>query len=64
MKNLIVSSLIGLAMLAFTGCTKNYDGEATAKCSASSKCDGATKCSGDKTKEVTTKCDSSGKCGK
>ena len=48
-------------MLAFTGCTKNYDTETEAKCSASSKCDGATKCSGDKTKEVTTKCDSGGK---
>ena len=61
MKKLIFSSLIGFAMLAFTGCTKNYDTETEAKCSASSKCDGATKCSGDKAKEVATKCDSSGK---
>lgn len=64
MKKLIFSSLIGFAMLAFTGCTKNYDTEEAAKCSASSKCEGATKCSGDKVKEVVTKCDSSGKCGK
>ena len=64
MKKLIVSLLIGLAMVAFTGCTKNSDAEAAAKCSASSKCDGAAKCSGDKAKEIVTKCDSSGKCGK
>ncbi len=63
MKNLIVSAFIGLAMLAFTGCTKNNTTETTAKCSTSSKCDGATKCSGDKVK-ATTKCDASKKCGK
>ncbi len=63
MKKLIFSSLIGLALLAFTGCTNSNDAEAEAKCSAS-KCDGATKCSGDKTKEAATKCSSSGKCGK
>lgn len=56
MKKLITSLLIGLAMVAFTGCTKNRDAETAAKCSASSKCDGATKCSGDKTKEAITKC--------
>jgi hypothetical protein len=58
MKKLIFSSLIGLALIAFTGCTKNYDAEAEAKCSASSKCDG------DKAKEVATKCSTSSKCGK
>lgn len=64
MKKLIFSSLIGLALVAFTGCTKNSDAETTEKCSASGKCDGATKCSGDKAKKVVAKCDSSGKCGK
>ena len=64
MKKLIFSSLIGLGLIAFTGCTKNYDAESEAKCSASSKCDGATKCSGDKVKEVATKCSTSSKCGK
>jgi hypothetical protein len=52
MKKLIFSSLIGLALIAFTGCTKNYDAEAEAKCS------------GDKAKEVATKCSTSSKCGK
>lgn len=61
MKKIIFSSLIGLALVAFTGCTNSDNAEAEAKCSASSKCDGATKCSGDKAKEVATKCDSSGK---
>ena len=64
MKKLIVSAFIGLAMLAFTGCTKNSETDVGAKCSASSKCSGATKCSGDTVKTATTKCDASKKCGK
>lgn len=62
MKNFIISAFIGLAMLTFTGCTKNGSVETAAKCSTSTKCDGATKCSGDKAKTVTTKCDASKKC--
>ena len=61
MKKLIFSALLGLAMVAFTGCTSGNDAETEAKCSASSKCDGAKKCDASKTAK---KCDSSGKCGK
>ena len=66
MKKLIFSSLVGLALFAFTGCTYKSDVEAGAKCSTSSKCSGdkTTKCSGDKAKKVATKCSTSGKCGK
>ncbi len=66
MKKLIFSSLVGLALVAFTGCTDKSGVEADAKCSASSKCSGdkTTKCSGDKAKKVATKCSTSGKCGK
>ena len=65
MKKLIFSSLIGLALVAFTGCTNGSDAE-TSKCK-SGKCDGAKKCQaigkcGD-AKKVAKKC-SSGKCGK
>ena len=63
MKKLIVGAFISLAMLAFSGCTKNGSAEADTKCSASSKCSGATKCSADKSKTVATKCDASKKCG-
>ena len=52
-KKLIFSSLVGLALIAFTGCTTGGDAEAEAKCSSS-------KCQGDK---KTTKCGTSGKCG-
>ncbi len=62
MKNLIFSSLVGLALLAFTGCTKGNDAEAT-KCQ-SGKCEGAKKCAGDKKSDAAKKCDSSAKCGK
>ncbi len=58
MKKLIFSSLVGLALVTFTGCTNGSDAE-TAKCQ-SGKCDGAKKCDG------ATKCDASkavGKCG-
>ena len=53
MKKLIFSSLVGLALIAFTGCTTGDDAEAAAKCSSS-------KCQGDK---QTTKCGTSSKCG-
>ena len=62
MKNLIFSSLVGLALVAFTGCTNGSDAE-TAKCQ-SGKCDGAKKCAGDKKSDTAKKCDSSAKCGK
>ncbi len=52
-KKLIFSSLVGLALIAFTGCTTGGDAEAEAKCSSS-------KCQGDK---KTTKCGTSSKCG-
>ena len=61
MKKLIFSSLMGLALLAFTGCTNGSDA-GTSKCQ-SGKCDGAKKCDA-AAKEATTKCQASGKCGK
>ena len=59
MKKVIFASLMGLALVAFTGCTTGNDAEA-AKCQ-SGKCDGA--------KKAPAKCDSAkkcdaGKCGK
>lgn len=62
MKKLIFGSLLGLALIAFTGCTNGSDAGAS-KCQ-SGKCDGAAKCSGDKAKETAKKCQASGKCGK
>jgi len=69
MKKLIFSSLVGLALIAFTGCTTSGDAQAGAKCSSSkcqgdkrtSKCGTNSKC-GD-AKKVVAKC-SGGKCGK
>lgn len=65
MKKLIFSSIIGLALIAFTGCTNGNDADTGAKCQ-SSKCQSnkakSSKCSGDK--KSTAKCSSSGKCGK
>ena len=58
MKKLIFSSLVGLALVAFTGCTNGSDAATDAKCSASSKCDGAAKCDASKTAK---KC-AAGKC--
>ncbi len=52
MKKLIFSSLIGFALIAFTGCT--YDKEAPVTKCQSGKCDSA--------KKVDKKCQS-GKCG-
>ena len=72
MKKLIFSSLVGLALVAFTGCTTGSDADTGSKCSASSKCAGnkaakkcasSTKCAADKMKEVAKKC-AAGKCGK
>jgi len=69
MKKLIFSSLVGLALVAFTGCTNGSDASAS-KCQAgkcqAGKCKGApatTKCAGDKAKDA-AKCSASGKCGK
>ena len=64
MKNLIFTALVGLAMIAVTGCTTGNDAEAGAKCSSSKKCAASGKCSGDKAKAKSKKCASSGKCGK
>ena len=61
MKKLIFSALLGLALVAFTGCTNGSDAGAD-KCQ-SGKCDGANKCDG-AVKEAAAKCQASGKCGK
>ena len=60
MKKLIFSSLIGLALVAFTGCTNGSDADAS-KCQAG-KCDSAKKCDG-AVKETAQKCQASVKCG-
>jgi len=62
MKKLIFSSLVALALVAFTGCTNGSDAE-TAKCQ-SGKCDGAKKCDSAKKSDDAQKCSASGKCGK
>lgn len=65
MKKLIFSSLVGLALVAFTGCTTSSDAEASAKAEtkcSSGKCAASGKCGGDKAKEVAKKCSASGKC--
>ncbi len=49
MKKLIFSALLGLALVAFVGCTTGSDAETTVK--AETKCSASGKCS-------------SGKCGK
>jgi len=72
MKKLIFTALLGLGMVAFTGCTNSNDAEASAsKCAASGKCDSAKKCSANAkcdAKKVTKKCAAgkcaAGKCGK
>lgn len=69
MKKLIFSSLVGLALVAFTGCSHGNDAEVSkcqsGKCDGAKKCDGASKCDGNK---VATKCDGASsaveKCGK
>jgi hypothetical protein len=61
MKSLIFSTLVGLALVSFTGCTTSGDA-GVSKCQSgkceSGKCKGAKKCNGAK------KCASSKKCGK
>ncbi len=69
MKKLIFSSLVGLALVAFTGCTNGSDAETekcqSGKCDGSKKCDGAQKCDA---KTPSKKCDAASsaveKCGK
>jgi|AGBJ01.1.fsa_nt_gi hypothetical protein len=51
MKKLIFSSLVGLALVTFTGCTNGSNTE-TSKCQ-SGKCDSTQKCDA---KETPTKC--------
>ena len=61
MKKLIFSSLVGLALVAFTGCSMGM-GAGASKCS-SGKCDGAktsAKCDG--AKKSAAKCDGAKKC--
>jgi len=68
MKKLLFGSLVGLALIAFTGCTES--GDASMKCQ-SGKCQSG-KCQGDKAKakkcggetKASAKCQSGGKCGK
>jgi len=67
MKKLFFSSLVGLALITFTGCT-TADDASVAKCQ-SGKCDGAKKCQASEKCGGAKKCDaakkcSSGKCGK
>ena len=66
MKKLIFSSLVGLALVAFTGCTTGNDADAASKCQSgkcngdkTKKCQSSTKCSTNKAQ----KCQSDGKCG-
>jgi len=54
MKKLIFASILGLALIAFTGCTTSDDADMGAKCSANGKCASA--------KKVAKKCAASGKC--
>lgn len=61
MKKLMFSSLVGLALVVFTGCTNSSD--ATPKCQ-SGKCDSAKKCDSGKKCDGAKKCASAGKCGK
>jgi len=59
MKNLVFTALVGLAMVAFTGCTNGSDAGAS-KCDGAKKCQASGKC-GD-AKKVPTKCDGAKKC--
>ena len=68
MKKFIFSSLVGLALVAFTGCT-NSNEPTVSKCNAgkcngnkkvAKKCQASSKCGGDK--KVVKKC-GDGKCG-
>ncbi len=65
MKKLIFSSLVGLALIAFTACSHENEVNAGAKCNTG-KCQAnkakSAKCGGDK--KASAKCSSAGKCGK
>ena len=70
MKKLIFASILGLGLIAFTGCTTGNNADTGMKCQAgkcqTGKCKGAKKCTagskcGD-AKKVAKKCQS-GKCG-
>jgi len=66
MKKLIFTTLVGLAMIGFTGCTTGDDAAADAKCSAGDKCASSKKCASSgkcDAKKVAKKC-AAGKCGK
>ena len=59
MKKLIFTTLVGLSMIAFTGCTTGNDASTNTKCAASGKCSASGKCAA---KKVAKKCAASGKC--
>jgi len=61
-KKLIFSSLVGLALIAFTGCTTGDDAEAGMKCQAGKCQTGKFKGAPGTAKKVVAKC-SGGKCG-
>ncbi|QOR62005.1 hypothetical protein ACM66Z_00505 [Sulfurovum sp. ST-21] len=65
MKKLLFGSLIGLALIMFTGCTTSENADAEQKCQ-SGKCQSdqakAKKCAGEK--QTDAKCQSGEKCGK
>ncbi len=71
MKKVLFSSIVGFALIAFSGCTSSSDAEVASKCQAgkcdsakkvSKKCAAKGKCSGNMSKKVASKC-ASGKCG-
>ena len=65
MKKLVFTALVGLAMVAFTGCTTGNDAEAGAKCKMAKKCQVGAKCASSgkcMAKKVAAKCSASGKC--
>jgi hypothetical protein len=64
MKKLIFTSILGLALVAFTGCTTSDNANVGEKCSASGKCDSAKKVAKKVAKKCTSSKCSSGKCGK
>jgi len=64
MKKMIFASVVGLALVGFTGCMSGMMGgkcAGSSKCEASGKCASSGKCSG--STSSAKKCASSGKCG-
>jgi len=59
MKKLLVSSLLGLALIALSGCTNSSDAKAD---TSAKKCAASGKCSGDMAKKAVSKCAAGGKC--